>query len=100
MAGIPATTFAAGPSDPLQASAQAALGRGFGHTSADTLDKVDPRGLKEASMVLAQFLLRIANDDEPAARHTPTESILRRLEESGEAEALKIQKKWHPESIR
>lgn len=99
-AGIPTASFAAGPPDPLAGAVTAALGRGFGHTSADTVDKVDPRGLKEASMVLAQFLLRIATEDKPIARHTPVKEIVRRLEERGEAEALKIQKKWHPNSIR
>jgi len=100
MAGIPAVGFAAGAPDPLSGAVAAALGRGFGHTSADTVDKVDPRGLKEASMVLAQFLLRIANEEKPIAEHTPPEAILKRLEEKGEAEALRIQKKWHPDTIR
>ena len=100
MAGIPAVGFATGPSDSLTAAASAAQGRGFGHTSADTVDKVDPRGLKESSMVLAQFLLRIVNEEKPLASHTPVEEILKRLEDKGEAEALRIQKKWHPESIR
>jgi len=100
MAGIPAIGFAAGPPDPLTGAVVAALGRGFGHTSADTVDKVDPRGLKEASMVLAQFLLRIASEEKPTAGHTPVEEIVKRLEERGEAEALQIQKKWHPDTIR
>lgn len=100
MEGVPAIGFAAGPADPLAGAVAAALGRGFGHTSADTVDKVDTRGLKEASMVLAQFLLRIANEEKPIAKHTPVEDILKRLEEKGEAEALRIQKKWHPNSIR
>lgn len=100
MAGVPAVGFAAGPPDPVTGAIAAALGRGFGHTSADTVDKVDPRGLKEASMVLAQFLLRIANEDRPIAKHTPVQEIVKRLEEKGEAEALRIQKKWHPASIR
>ncbi len=100
MAGVPAATFRSGPADPITASATAALGRGFGHTSADTVDKVDPRGLKEASMVLAQFLLRIANEEKTFVTHTPQQQIIDQLEKSGEAEALRIQKKWHPDSIR
>jgi len=99
-AGIPAVGFATGPPDPLTGAVAVALGRGFGHTSADTVDKVDPRGLKEASMVLAQFLLRIATEDKPIAKHTPVKEIAKRLEEKGEAEALRIQKKWHPDSVR
>lgn len=38
-----------------------ALGRGFGHTSADTVNKVDHRGLKEGALVSAQFLMRLAD---------------------------------------
>jgi Zn-dependent M28 family amino/carboxypeptidase len=100
MAGIPTVEFATGPSDPLSSAASAAKVIGFGHTSADTVDKVDLRGLKESSMVLAQFLLRIVNEEKPLAGHTSVEEILKRLEDEGEAEALRVQKKWYPESIR
>jgi Zn-dependent M28 family amino/carboxypeptidase len=73
-------------------------GRGWGHTSADTMDKVDPRNLQEAAMIMARLLLRIATQEEKIASHTPHEKILEHLEEIGMRKTLEIQKKWHPES--
>lgn len=37
------------------------IGRGWGHTSADTMEKADPRNLQEGAMVLARLLTRLAN---------------------------------------
>lgn len=71
-----------------------ALGRGFGHTSADTVDKVDHRGLKEGALVLAQFLIRLANMDKISRRMAPDE-IMNHLEKTGVAEELRIQKCWY-----
>ncbi|MFQ6052945.1 MAG: M28 family metallopeptidase, partial [Candidatus Bathyarchaeia archaeon] len=96
MQGIPAATFAA-TRDPAEV---ARVGRGWGHTSADTLDKVDPRGLKEGAATLAQFLIRLADEPGAIAERTPIEEIVAYLEEKGLAKTLRIQKKWHPDSIR
>ena len=95
---VPAVSYASAP-DPLIAPIVAAQGRGFGHTSADTVDKVDHRGLKEAAMVLAQFVMRLANIDEISSRMSLKE-IVEYLEQRGVAEELRIQKKWHPETVR
>ena len=78
----------------------ARLGRGWGHTSADTLDKVDPKHLKDAAMVLAQSLVHLANEEGAIAERTPVEEIVRLLGETGMAETLRVQLKWHPDSIR
>jgi len=94
--GIPATTLSA-----YRSPAEVArLGRGWGHTSADTLDKVDPKHLKDAAMVLAQSLVHLANEGGVIAERTPVEEIVKRLEETGMAETLRVQLKWHPDSIR
>jgi len=98
MQGVPAVSFASIP-EPEIAPLVAAQGRGFGHTPADTVDKVDPRGLKEGAMVLAQFLIRLANMDRISRRMT-REEIIDYLEKKGVVEELKIQKKWHPEAPR
>jgi len=50
-------------------------------------------------MILAQFLLRIAKEEKPIAEHTPVKDILKKPEER-EGEALRIQKKWQPDTIR
>mgnify|MGYP000294837732 CR=1 FL=1 len=58
-------------------------GRGYGHTAADTLDKVTRADLREAAALLARSLIRFANDPRWALPHkTPAEvrSILDRYE--------------------
>jgi Zn-dependent M28 family amino/carboxypeptidase len=97
--GVPAASLESVP-DPLLEPLVRSMGRGWGHTPADTVDKVDPRALREASLVLSQFLVRIANEEEFPIKHMEKKKILKYLEEKGVAEQLRIQKKWHPESIR
>ena len=97
--GVPATSLESIP-DPLLEPLVRSMGRGWGHTPADTVDKVDPRALREASLVLSQFLIRIANEEEFPIKHMEKKKILEYLEEKGVAEQLRVQKKWHPESIR
>jgi len=76
------------------------VGRGWGHTSADTMEKVDPRNLQEGAMVMARLLIRLANQEEKIAEHTPLDDIIEHLEETGMKKTLEIQKKWHPNSVR
>jgi len=76
------------------------VGRGWSHTSADTMEKVDPRNLQEGAMVLARLLIRLANQEERIAEHTPRAEIMKRLERTGMKKTLEIQKKWHPHSVR
>ncbi|KON30367.1 hypothetical protein AC482_04025 [miscellaneous Crenarchaeota group-15 archaeon DG-45] len=93
--GVPTIYMHAEPS-PLQLI----VGRGWGHTSADTMDKVDPRNLQEGAMVLARLLIRLANQEGRIAEHTPQANIIRRLEETGMRRVLEIEKKWHPNNVR
>ena len=94
--GIPAVTLS-GYRSPAEV---ARVGRGWTHTSADTLDKVDSKRLKDAAMVLAHSLIHLANETGVIAEMTPVGEIVKHLEENGTAEILKVQLKWHPESIR
>lgn len=58
------------------------IGRGYGHTEADTVDKVSLRGLQSASMVIARLAAAVANDpDFPGERFDQAE-VERRLTES------------------
>ena len=95
MQGIPAITMGAEPSP-----ARLIVGRGWGHTTADMMDKVDPRNLQEGVMVIARLVLRLANQEEKIADHTPLEEIIARLEKNGMKKTLEIQKKWHPHSTK
>jgi len=96
MQGIPAATLSA-----YRSPAEVArVGRGWTHTSADTIDKVNPKNLKDAAMVLAHSLVHLASEPGEIAEKTPVEEIVARLEASGIADSLRVQLKWHPESIR
>lgn len=95
MQGIPTIYIHAEPSPQ-----RLIVGRGWGHTTADMMDKVDPRNLLEGAMVLARLLIRLANQKEKIAEHTPLKEIIKHLEETGIQKTLEIQKKWHPQSVR
>ena len=95
MQGVPTATMGAEPSP-----RQLIVGRGWGHTTADTMDKVDPRNTQEGAMVLARLVLRLANQEGKIVEHTPLEEIIDRLEKKGMKKTLEIQKKWHPHSTR
>jgi Zn-dependent M28 family amino/carboxypeptidase len=75
-------------------------GRGWGHTTADYMDKVDHRNLQEGTMLMARLLLRLATQRKKIAKHTPFKMIVKYLEQSGMRETLVMQLKWHPESPR
>jgi len=95
MQGVPAIYMHEEPS-----MRQLVQGRGWGHTTADYIDKVDPRNLQEGAMLMARLLLRLATQRRKIAKHTPLKIILRRLERNGMRETLEIQLKWHPDSPR
>ncbi|MBN2334665.1 M20/M25/M40 family metallo-hydrolase [Candidatus Bathyarchaeota archaeon] len=95
MQGVPAIYMHAEPS--IQ---QLIVGRGWGHTTADMMDKVDPRNLHEGAMLLARLLLRLATQKEKIAEHTPLKEIVKHLEETGMRKTLEVQLKWHPEAPR
>jgi Zn-dependent M28 family amino/carboxypeptidase len=79
---------------------QLVVGRGWSHTTADMMDKVDTRNLQEGSMILVRMLLRMAIEEDKLADHTSQVEILDHLEKTGMRKTLEIQKKWHPESLR
>ena len=95
MQGVPCIYMHAEPSPQ-----RLLVGRGWGHTTADMMDKVDPRNLVEGAMVMARLLLRLASQEEEIAEHTPLDKIIEHLEETGMRKTLEIQRKWHPDSPR
>lgn len=95
MQGVPTLTMGAEPSQ-----RQLIVGRGWGHTSADMMDKVDSRNMQEGVMVLARLVLRLATKEGKIAEHTSLEEIITTLEEKGMKKTLEIQKKWHPYRTR
>jgi aminopeptidase YwaD len=70
------------------------LGRGFGHTMADTLDKVSEVELRESAMVAARLLLYLANRQEAIGRRRSPDEIKQILLDHGLEESLRAQDKW------
>jgi hypothetical protein len=70
------------------------LGRGFGHTMADTLDKVSEVELRESAMVAARLLLRLADHQDAIGRKRTADEIKQILLDHDLEEPLKAQGKW------
>jgi Iap family predicted aminopeptidase len=95
MQGVPAIYMHEEPS-----MRQLVEGRGWGHTTADYMDKVDHRNLQEGAMLMVRLLLRLVTQSEEIARHTPKNELIERLEKKNMRKTLEIELKWHPESPR
>lgn len=80
MAGVPSATMATW--DPKQ------VGRGWGHTAADTLDKVNPRDLRRDALVVARLLLRLATREDFRPAHKTPADMRKLLEADGLVEIL------------
>jgi Zn-dependent M28 family amino/carboxypeptidase len=72
-----------------------ASGVGWGHTAADTIDKVEPRLLRETAGTLTRLLLRMASaaEDLPRVHRTP-EEVRALVSEAGFEKALRAGGKW------
>ncbi len=67
--------------------------RGWGHTRADTLDKLDPRNLREQAILLTELVVRLAREDVTVDPRDP-EAIADQLEAENLAEGMKITGDW------
>ena len=91
MAGVPSANV--GTSE-TTAAAQGLVGRGWGHTVADTFDKANPKGLQSASMVAAWVLAAAADaTDWPVTRQSPAE-IEAQLRATGMLDELVASGRW------
>jgi Iap family predicted aminopeptidase len=81
----------------LEASASHGLvGRGWGHTPADTFDKANSKSFQAAAMVAARLVAHVAEAaDWPASRRT-TEQVEQQLAQAGMLEGLKRSGRWPP----
>jgi aminopeptidase YwaD len=87
MQGIPAINLVRRGLDPQ-------LGRGYGHTAADTLDKVSEVDLRESAMVAARLVLRAASHAGPLGRRRTQDEVRDMLIGQRLEEPLKAQDKW------
>lgn len=84
LAGVPAGTLSS------RDARQGMVGRGWGHTEADTVDKVSLRGLQMAAILTARVLLRVSvatAEEWPGRHHTP-EELRAQVEENDYTESL------------
>ncbi len=72
------------------------VGRGWGHTPADTLDKANPKSLQSAATVTARLLLHTAQAEDWPAHHRAPEQVEQQLADAGMLEALKLSGRWPP----
>ncbi|QZA87989.1 M28 family peptidase [Salinarchaeum sp. IM2453] len=77
----------------LMASAKTDKARGWGHTAADTFDKLSQRNLRDQSILLSELTVRLATSSYPLARKDP-DSIAEALEEQGIATGLRATGDW------
>jgi Iap family predicted aminopeptidase len=80
--GIPSATLSS-PDDK-----SALVGRGWGHTEADTVDKATLRGLQMASVLTARVLFHVATDAEFPGRRRTRDEVLAQAREAGLEERL------------
>ncbi|MDL5360417.1 M28 family peptidase [Halalkalicoccus sp. NIPERK01] len=69
------------------------LGRGWGHTFADTIEKVDVRDLREQAVVLTELVVDLAREG-TTIEHRAPEEIAAALEDEGQAAGMKVIGDW------
>jgi Zn-dependent M28 family amino/carboxypeptidase len=82
------------PAASMFARRPAGQGRGFGHTMADTLDKVNEVELRESAMVAARLTLRLADHPEAIGRKRSPGELEAILLDHDLEEPLRAQGKW------
>ena len=68
-------------------------GRGWGHTRADTLDKLEVRDLREQSILLAELVVHLAREGVEIPHRDP-DDIAEQLEAEDLAEGMKVIGDW------
>lgn len=78
----------------MVASWSGGSGRGWGHTAADTVDKVSPGSLQAAAAFTARLLLHLAADPEPWPPHRTQEEVKMLLQKEGLEEVMRLEGRW------
>jgi Zn-dependent M28 family amino/carboxypeptidase len=68
-------------------------GRGWGHTRADTLDKLSVRDLREQAILLTELVVELADDGTAVARREPS-AIAEQLEAENRADGMRVVGDW------
>lgn len=72
------------------------IGRGWGHTEADTLDKVYLRGLQMSAILAARLAVRLSEDDEYPGRQRSEDEVRQQLSEAGILERIERAGRFPP----
>ncbi|EJN60498.1 M28 family peptidase [Halogranum rubrum] len=68
-------------------------GRGWAHTAADTLDKLEKRTFREQSILLTELVVELAGDDVETT-HKSAEEMAETLEDEDLAEGMRVTGDW------
>ncbi len=68
--------------------------RGWGHTAADTVDKVSQASLQTAAAFTARLLLRLSTDGEPWPAHRTPDEVKAMLQKEGLEEVMRLEGRW------
>ena len=68
-------------------------GRGWGHTHADTLDKLSVRDLREQAILLTELVVELADDGTEVARREPS-AMAEQLEAENRADGMRVVGDW------
>ncbi|SEV98592.1 M28 family peptidase [Natrinema salifodinae] len=69
------------------------VGRGWGHTFADTIEKLEPRTLREQAILLTEYVVELAREDVTIDHREPA-AIVEDLESQDLAEGMRITGDW------
>ncbi|ELZ74130.1 aminopeptidase [Haloferax larsenii JCM 13917] len=68
-------------------------GRGWGHTHADTIEKLESRTLREQAILLTELTVELAREDREIP-HVDPDDIAAALEDEDQAEGMKVTGDW------
>ena len=68
-------------------------GRGWGHTYADTLDKLSVRDLREQAILLTELVVELADDGAEIVHRSPSE-MAEQLEAEDRADGMRVVGDW------
>ncbi|MEF8859076.1 MAG: M28 family metallopeptidase, partial [Halolamina sp.] len=77
----------------MVSSSSEGRGRGWGHTSADTLEKLEPRTLREQAILLTELVVDVAGED-VSIDHEDAETMAGYLKAEDQAEGMKKTGGW------
>lgn len=74
------------------------VGRGWGHTHADTLDKLSVRDLREQTILVTELVVELARTETTVSHRQPSE-IAAQLERENRAEGMRVIGDWPYENV-